>query len=312
MKDRSSLFWALVLIVLGTIFLFENLDLLDFSFSRLWKFWPLILIYLGIKTVSGESKQASLITFILGLVLLGWLVAEGFRKGPVKEGNMEEDTDSESFFDGINSDVSFERRATLNPRIQAPVLIFDLNRAEGMFKLKEGDEGEILCKAEGSDASLSLEEPGDSSQAFTVLGNTSGNAGENDATILLDPNREWDIEGELGYSESKLNFGKIKLRALKLKLLRGDNSIFIGDSKQDTLRVSIHSDNASLLLKVPNDIRARVNVDKVNGTQNIERFDAKKSGQGQELFETKPKTPSRRFIDIQITGEVNNLRMGVY
>lgn len=313
MKDRSSLFWALVLIVLGSIFLLENLGLLDFSFSGLWKFWPLILIYLGIKTVFGESKQASLITFILGLVLLGWLVAAGFRQGQNSNNGVEEDEQEESsFFKQLEDNVQFERNATLKESQKNPVLIFNLNRAEGEFKLKDGDENEISCQTEGNNATMNMEEPSDSSETFIVNGNTSGNSGENDATITLDPLRSWAIEGKLGYSEAKLNFGKIKLRSLQLDLLRGDNSLFLGESSQDTLKVTIHSEKASLNLKVPNEVKSRVSVEQVSGTQSIERFEALSKSQGQKLFETKPKQTNRRFIDIRVTGEVKNLRMGVY
>lgn len=314
MKDRSSLFWAIILIALGTIFLLENLDLMDFSFSRLWKFWPLILIYLGIKTVSGESKQASMITTVLGLVLLGWLIAEGLRTGKTTSNGEEEEeeTTDESFFEDGDGSVQLERNATLTPETTNPVLKFDLNRAEGSFKLKEGDDDRIACQAEGNSATISMEEPGDSSQTYTIQGNTSGSSGENDAAIALAPNKAWAVDGRLGYSESKLNFSKLKLRNLKLDLLRGDNNLTLGASATDTLDVLINSENASVNLKVPSDVKTRVSVEQVNGNQSIEKFEAISKQGGQELFETKPKPSNRRFINIRIQGEVKNLRMSVY
>lgn len=313
MKDRSSLFWALVLIALGTIFLLENLELLDFSFSRLWKFWPLILIYLGIKTVSGESKQASLITFVLGLVLVGWLIAAGLKEGKTDStDDSEEESTEESFFDEFEGDIQLERNATLSDEAKNPVLKFDLNRADGTFKLKEGEENNLSCSASGNKATMSMEEPSDSSQTFTVQGNTSGSAGENDAAIYLAPNKPWAVDGRLGYSEAKLNFSKVKLSSLKLDLLRGENNLVLGSSATDTLQVVIHAENASVNLKVPADVKTRVSVEQVSGTQNIEKFDALSKQDGQELFESKPSQTNRRFINIRINGEVKNLRMSVY
>lgn len=43
---------ALILILLGTVFLLDNFNVFPFDvWSELWKLWPLILIVLGAKTL---------------------------------------------------------------------------------------------------------------------------------------------------------------------------------------------------------------------------------------------------------------------
>ena len=47
MKKRTdSLFWGIVLLTIGIIFLLHNLGV-DISLGEILKFWPIILIYLG-------------------------------------------------------------------------------------------------------------------------------------------------------------------------------------------------------------------------------------------------------------------------
>ncbi len=45
-RKSDSLFWGIVLLVLGFVFLLDNLGV-DISIGDILKFWPLILIYFG-------------------------------------------------------------------------------------------------------------------------------------------------------------------------------------------------------------------------------------------------------------------------
>ena len=56
---RAPLYWGLLLIVLGLLFLLNNVDVLDIGdfFSR---FWPLILVLIGLKLIFGQRSQSSL------------------------------------------------------------------------------------------------------------------------------------------------------------------------------------------------------------------------------------------------------------
>jgi hypothetical protein len=46
----NSIFWGALLMALGVIFLMGNFDLIDYD--RLWDFWPVIVIVIGIKMIT--------------------------------------------------------------------------------------------------------------------------------------------------------------------------------------------------------------------------------------------------------------------
>lgn len=49
-NQQSRWLGGVILIGIGTIFLLSNLDLIDReTLHQLWKFWPLILIVLGVR-----------------------------------------------------------------------------------------------------------------------------------------------------------------------------------------------------------------------------------------------------------------------
>lgn len=48
---KESLFWGLIILVLGMLFLLRNFGLEINIWHLLGKYWPLILIYIGLKNI---------------------------------------------------------------------------------------------------------------------------------------------------------------------------------------------------------------------------------------------------------------------
>lgn len=48
---KESLFWGLIILVLGMLFLLKNFGLEINVWHLLGKYWPLILIYIGVKNI---------------------------------------------------------------------------------------------------------------------------------------------------------------------------------------------------------------------------------------------------------------------
>ncbi len=58
-KRKDPLIWGLVLIVLGLIFILENIGLDAWEFT--WRFWPVILIVWGAsKLIDGIKNRAEI------------------------------------------------------------------------------------------------------------------------------------------------------------------------------------------------------------------------------------------------------------
>jgi lia operon protein LiaF len=48
---KESLFWGLIILVLGMLFLLKNFGLEVNVWHLIGKYWPLILIYIGLKNI---------------------------------------------------------------------------------------------------------------------------------------------------------------------------------------------------------------------------------------------------------------------
>ena len=65
----DKIFWGLVFVFVGTIFLLENFDIIDFSWRYVWRFWPLLLIITGVNIVFANSQSRTGATIIGAITL---------------------------------------------------------------------------------------------------------------------------------------------------------------------------------------------------------------------------------------------------
>lgn len=54
---RDSLFWGTIILVLGMLFLLKNFGLEINVWHLLGKYWPLILVYIGVKNIFMYMKK---------------------------------------------------------------------------------------------------------------------------------------------------------------------------------------------------------------------------------------------------------------
>lgn len=56
-NKKESLFWGLIILILGMLFLLKNFGLEINVWHLLGKYWPLILIYIGLKNIYFYAKK---------------------------------------------------------------------------------------------------------------------------------------------------------------------------------------------------------------------------------------------------------------
>lgn len=70
-QSSATFFWPLLLIILGILFLLNNLELLPWSiWNNLWRFWPLLLVLFGLEILLGKGRLTNMVITLIGLILL--------------------------------------------------------------------------------------------------------------------------------------------------------------------------------------------------------------------------------------------------
>ncbi|OZM58162.1 hypothetical protein CIB95_00870 [Lottiidibacillus patelloidae] len=57
-KRNKSIFWSLFLITIGLLLFMDELQMLSFELATLWKLWPIILIYIGLKVLTRKHVKS--------------------------------------------------------------------------------------------------------------------------------------------------------------------------------------------------------------------------------------------------------------
>ncbi len=52
----STLFWGILLVLIGGLFLLNNLGVLDVNWDTIWRLWPMILVFWGLSILVGKQR----------------------------------------------------------------------------------------------------------------------------------------------------------------------------------------------------------------------------------------------------------------
>lgn len=71
-KQNSAIFWGLMLIFIGLLFILRNFDIVDFNWAYVWRLWPLMLIYAGISMLPIKEviKLILAVLFFIGALII--------------------------------------------------------------------------------------------------------------------------------------------------------------------------------------------------------------------------------------------------
>ena len=220
----SKMFWGIILVFIGSIFLLENFGFLDFSWHFAWRFWPFILIVSGINIVFSKiNPKLTLIAIALITVFaLTLIFIKGTQKGSTDYKGWEwtfsdQDTDNDSLDQvKISGDYSEEyeskfKNATLN-----------INGGAGQFYIQ--DTTNKLFQSGFKDSRLPYFLKKTTTDSSVVLDFKSksqkqnfSNSDYSEIRMRLNPEPIWDINLAMGAGETAFDFSSFKLKNINLK-----------------------------------------------------------------------------------------------
>ena len=68
-RHNPQLTWPIVLILVGSVLLLNQLGILSLSWSRLWSLWPLVLILAGLEILLARSRVGTVAFLVLACIL---------------------------------------------------------------------------------------------------------------------------------------------------------------------------------------------------------------------------------------------------
>lgn len=308
----GRIIWGIVLIYIGIVFLLQNFGIIYFSWWRLWKLWPVLLIMFGINILFAKqtvkNNVLSALVTLASLVLLTFLAAKKTTGIDYKfPFNFNPDAETGYMYDQSESRYSEEYNKTLKT---ARLVV---KSGSGDFELKNSTSKLFEAKINnGSVNYLLRRSDGDSTVNLNFL-YKSGNGATfpedivHDAEIYLNENPVWDILLQTQAEEMDVDLSKFKVSRLVLTGQNSDLELKLGNLTEQ-LEVDVQQGIVAVKIKIPKHTGCRIVGSGELISSQFPDFTEIEPG----IYETKNYQSSQKQINIALNKETNNVEIERY
>ncbi|MFC2106926.1 LiaI-LiaF-like domain-containing protein [Bacteroidota bacterium] len=289
----KNIFWGLILIILGALFILKNTGLLYFSWRDIFQLWPIILILWGLSIIpvkSGIKIILSVITITVAIFIISnshsrWESHSYWEWGEDKDYEDSREWTDQEFTEPYDQNIKIAR--------------LEINAAAGSFDIKgvcdelihfkhEGNVGPYEMKSFSSDSSRKIIL--DFEDEFIRAGRI-----KNYTEIWLNPNPLWSIDVDAGAAKLDLDLSAYKVEQLEIDGGATSVDVTLG-SLLDEVFVSIDAGASSLTIRVPEKIGCKITNDSFLTSKRLKGFN--KTSDGDYLSEDYEDYNKKIFIDI--------------
>jgi len=308
-----KIFWGVVLVIIGTLFILKNVGLIFFDWVTIWRLWPLILILWGISLIPVKD-YLKLIFSIAAIGVSILLVSRYDKEGYYSfgwDGNKHSykyDFDEDKW---SNNDAEQELFQSFDSSIQRVEL--NLEAAAGDFRLNDTTPSDKLITfwKKGNIGNYSMTSEDDSTlKTINLKINDSHVRFKNNGNrvrIGLNTQPVWDFNFDIGAASIRFDLSKYKVGSLNVNGGASSIDIKMG-ALNDVTNVGIDAGASSIELSIPEEAGAELKTETVLSSRNFEGFDKISSG----LYRTKNFNESAKKIFIEIDAGVSSLSIRRY
>lgn len=248
MKKEKAL--GIVLILVGIAWIIDMTGLIAINWSESFRtLWPVIFIAMGVSLMTGKRRNLNVIVWTLVLVaFIGYGIYKGNEPDLFFKGNgfMVRDihkVDSED-------SVPFESEVDIPKGTEKGKIILNL----GAVNLNlSGGSKDLFVKVDSNIPNLRqrIDEGKQSVIEYSHGRYDAANTVRN-FKLQMNPGLLWEIEGNIGAADGKLDLTHVPVGKIDLKIGAGDLDIIIGKQDIDT-EISVRAGAADLEIYIPKD-----------------------------------------------------------
>ncbi len=320
MKSKG-VFWGVLLIAVGLLFVLRNLGYFYFSWHSFWKLWPVILLVLGISLLPVKGFIRIIIAFVVIAVSVVFLTDDTRDTSESWNEPWNWNWNDRSWNNDWNDNNQDEPNADTdtwsnqllteenNTAIQNAVL--DLDAVAGEFHISPTDAYLLKFEREGNVGKYSLDAENAGSSVVLKLSMNgqkirSGNI-KNDATISLNPAIIWDLKVDAGAAKIDFDLSPFKIDRIDVDGGASSLNLKIGDL-YDKTDIRINTGASAIKIEVPKSAGCELHTSTVLSSKSFEGFDKIDNG----YYQTKDYSTTTKKIIIKIDAAVSDVRVVRY
>jgi len=300
----GSIFWATFFIVIGLLGLLYNIFHFHVVWTALWKFWPLILVLLGLSVfLRDRMSKWLLVSFI---ALLSAVALFAFTQHGCHE--------SFNFGDADSTGVESYKQRFQEPYSPAITqATFTLDAGAGKFNLKDTTGDLISAETESSVGQYELQHDETNGTASVTLAMKDrnirwhGGKFQNKVNVHLNTHPEWEMNFNVGAVSGEFDLSPFNAKKVSFDVGAAKLIIVLGDKAQET-NVEIDAGASSLDIKVPKESGCEVRADVALSSKHFPGF----ISSGDNTYRTDNYESSAKKIFINLDTGVSSISIERY
>ncbi len=325
--DYKKVFWGVIFILIGLLFVLKNLDILNFSWYQFINLWPLLLVLWGIALlpIKGFVKLIlSLAMVVLGIYLVNrydrgsWFEFHGPRSYRYDDRREWRDTHRDRDLDrDIDRDTEREDSMTESQYLFFPYsadikkATLKLDAAAGTFNIRPVSKELIEVTKEGNIGSYSLTSQDTPDRQIVRLKLEEdfirGERLRHRVDIRLNQFPVWDIDLSIGAARMEMDLSPYKTSKINIDGGASSVRLKLGDL-QEEVNVEVNAGASSIVIEVPKNSGCQVKTSTVLSGKNMRDFSKTESG----IYETDNFHESENKIFIKVDVAVSKIEVRRY
>jgi len=296
----STLFWGVLLVIIGGLFLLNNLGILNVNWDTIWRLWPMILVFWGLSILVGKQRPPWYVVALMVLLIFFMIAAAA------TSGWFHRDFD---FVAGEGYQQKFEE--PLAPKTQKAT--FRLQSGAGRFFIRDTTMQLIKAETEVNFGKYVISREQSDNSTYVTLdlrGRSKGwnfGGGHNRVDVQLNSTPSWNIYIEVGAASGNFDLSPFKVEELRIDAGASSMKVRLGDQSEET-RVKVKTGASSTSIEVPESVGCEVRLETALSGKRITGFDKISKNRYQTSnFETAVKK-----IYIDVSAGVSQIRVDRY
>lgn len=285
------------LVFIGLVVLLHNLHVIDFNFIGAIKYWPLLLVSIGIGFLLQNRKNTAWILTACNIIICSFIFYQGVTS---------KDTIFDSFT-AVSDDAEFIPANSIGKSSEgiAERITLKFNGGAAKYIMNTDISTDSLFRAstDSPNSSLSLSNT-DEINNFTI--NTqikSSKYAKNKIFVGLNPNHIWDLEYNIGAASISADFKKLKLGSLSINSGATSLDMYLPVPIEGDHLIDINTAASSIKLFLPKGADCSVETDSFLSSNKFEDVDISDD----KIRKTSGYDKSNSRYTIKVDGAANSL-----
>lgn len=313
--NSSKTIWGISLISIGVLLVLNNINLVEFGFNwhQFGRYWPLILVAIGLTSLTKSAKINPWVSNTLLAIVISFFLFKTLEIGEHNKENFSWSNNRE--YDHKGEDQNFS--LPLDTAINSASL--ELNGGASEFKISDTTSNLFDAQSHLNVGDYTLEKitVGETEKIKMLLNDEKGLKGKFDlgdnhwdsyVDLKLNTNIIWDFKFQLGAGDVDFDLSKFKVKSIDMDAGAATVDLKLSALVQNT-EVKIDAGATDIKISIPKDAKCKIKLNSVLSSKEFVGFTEKGDG----VYESDNFNESNgNSINISLDAGVSNIEIKRY